>query len=359
MLAKERDSPAAQARLVELARGLEDQSLWTSDPLLAAQLERERASLVGERDALHTLRQRLSQANELADMADAEGDAQLVDEANRDVENVVDEIRALKLETLMRGPADGSSCYLEISAGLGGTEAMDFCAMLLRMYQSWADARGFAFEIKDAHPGPEAGLRSVVAHISSPGTYGWLRGEAGTHRIIRNSPFARQDIRHTSFAQVGVYPWSTELRDEDIDLRESDLRVDTFRSSGPGGQAVNTTSSAVRITHVPTGIAVASQNERSQHRNKATALALLRARLFERKLRDRAVQQQKARSELGEATFGTQIRTYYFNPKPFVKDHRSQHQENDAHAVITGELVEDFMEAYLEWDAGLRRPASR
>ena len=327
--------------------------LWDTNAALAGRLERERARLVETKEEVEHLAKQISTVAELADLAEMEADDEVMREALAEIDALRERARKLKIKSMLSGPADSFGCYIEVSAGAGGTESMDFAQMLLRMYQGWAERHGFSCVEKEITPGPDAGIRSGVVQLDSPDSYGWLRGEAGTHRIIRISPFSAKQVRHTSFAQVAVYPLNPDLKDADVDLKDSELRVDTFRASGPGGQGVNTTSSAVRVTHLPTGIAVACQSERSQHRNKAEALAMLRSRLLERKLKERAAAESKVRANLGEASFGTQMRSYYFNPKAFVKDHRSGLMVHDTASVLSGERLDEYLEAYLEWEATL------
>ena len=254
--------------------------------------------------------------------------------------------RALKhrWEAFFSDPLDGNDCYLEIHPGAGGTESQDWAAMLQRMYLRWAKAHGLETILISENAGEEAGIKSATLKIEGVNAYGWLKGESGVHRLVRISPFDANARRHTSFASIGVYP---VIDDEiDIDLNEKDVRIDTYRARGAGGQHVNTTDSAVRITHLPSGIAVQCQNERSQHKNRASAWAMLRARLYEIEQRRRADEKQAQASERGEIGWGNQIRSYVLQPYQMVKDVRTGVQSGQPQAVLDGDL-DDFLTAAL------------
>ena len=254
--------------------------------------------------------------------------------------------RALKhrWEAFFSDPLDGNDCYLEIHPGAGGTESQDWAAMLQRMYLRWAKAHGLETILISENAGEEAGIKSATLKIEGSNAYGWLKGESGVHRLVRISPFDANARRHTSFASIGVYP---VIDDEiDIDLNEKDVRIDTYRARGAGGQHVNTTDSAVRITHLPSGIAVQCQNERSQHKNRASAWAMLRARLYEIEQRRRADEKQAQANERGEIGWGNQIRSYVLQPYQMVKDVRTGVQSGQPQAVLDGDL-DDFLTAAL------------
>ena len=254
--------------------------------------------------------------------------------------------RALKhrWEAFFSDPLDGNDCYLEIHPGAGGTESQDWAAMLQRMYLRWAKAHGLETILISENAGEEAGIKSATLKIEGINAYGWLKGESGVHRLVRISPFDANARRHTSFASIGVYP---VIDDEiDIDLNEKDVRIDTYRARGAGGQHVNTTDSAVRITHLPSGIAVQCQNERSQHKNRASAWAMLRARLYEIEQRRRADEKQAQANERGEIGWGNQIRSYVLQPYQMVKDVRTGVQSGQPQAVLDGDL-DDFLTAAL------------
>jgi peptide chain release factor 2 len=343
-------------RLLEIDNEFESRpDIWERDIRTAKALAREQRILKERLDNLKELEQSFQSNLELCELAEEENDVQITNEAIRELTDTATRARKSELDSLLCGPADHMGCYFEISVGSGGTEAMDFAGQLLNMYESWASLQGFNLQIKEKQDGPEVGIRSAVVMIDTEYSYGWMRGEQGSHRICRISPYDAAARRHTSFAQVAVFPMETNDDDSEIELKESDLRIDTFRSSGPGGQSVNTTSSAVRITHIPTGVSAASQNERSQHRNKATAMSVLKAKLLAMQLKAKAEAEAKVRSSLGEASFGSQIRTYYWNPQKFVKDHRSGHEDQDAAGVLEGHKLQPFMEAYLQWETSRGR----
>ncbi|POM58948.1 Peptide chain release factor 2 [Phytophthora palmivora] len=262
----------------------------------------------------------------------------------------------LRLELLLSHESDARSCFVEIQAGAGGTDSCDWTAMLARMYARWGEARGFQVQYADESVGDEAGFRSVVLRLDGAYAYGWAKSEAGVHRLVRISPFDSAGRRHTSFAQVRVYPMATEGRsNDDIEILTKDLRIDTFRSSGPGGQHVNSTDSAIRITHLPTGIVVQSQSDRSQHRNKAEAMAMLRAKLYQRKLDEEVQSRQKFAQGLGENAWGNQIRSYVLHPYQLVKDHRTNYSEGNTGQVLDGD-IDHFIEKMLLHHAASNNP---
>lgn len=281
---------------------------------------------------------------ELIEMGEAEGDAAIVKEAEQALGETLKEARSAQVETLLSGEADGNDCYLEIHSGAGGTESQDWASMLLRMYTRWAERRKFKVETMELHDGEEAGIKSATVKISGHNAYGWLKTESGVHRLVRISPYDSAARRHTSFSSAWIYPVVDDTIN--IEINESDLKVDTYRSSGAGGQHVNTTDSAIRITHVPTGIIVACQAERSQHKNRATAMAMLKARLYEQELQKReeaASAEAAAKTDIG---WGHQIRSYVLQPYQMVKDLRTGHETSNTSAVLDGDL-DDFMEASL------------
>jgi peptide chain release factor 2 len=249
-----------------------------------------------------------------------------------------------ELETLLSGEADANDCYLEVHAGAGGTEAQDWAEMLLRMYTRWAENHGYKVEWLEESGGEEAGIKSATVKVAGHNAYGWLKTETGVHRLVRISPFDSSARRHTSFASAGIYPVIDDAID--IDIQDKDLRIDTYRASGAGGQHVNRTDSAVRMTHLPTGIVVQCQNDRSQHRNRATAMNMLKARLYEAELQKReeaAAAEHKAKTDIG---WGHQIRSYVLQPYQMVKDLRTEVETSNTQAVLDGDL-DDFMAAAL------------
>jgi peptide chain release factor 2 len=282
-----------------------------------------------------------------ADLA-AEGDAEAAPEAQTKLDEVTAALDRLELERKLGGEHDAGNAILTLHPGAGGTEAQDWAEMLLRMYLRWAERRGFKTELVDLQPGEGAGIKSATITVTGAYAYGYLHAEAGIHRLVRISPFDANARRHTSFASVFVYP---EIDEEvEIEINEADLRVDTYRSSGAGGQHVNKTDSAVRLTHLPTGIVVACQNERSQHKNKSMAMKILRARLYELekdRQREKMAELDKTKKEIA---WGSQIRSYVLHPYRLVKDHRTGTEVGNADAVLDGDL-DRFIEAYLQGQA--------
>lgn len=281
---------------------------------------------------------------ELIEMGEAENDADVVKEAEQALHETLKEARSAQVETLLSGEADANDCYLEIHSGAGGTESQDWANILLRMYTRWAERRKFKVETMEIHDGEEAGIKSATIKVTGHNAYGWLKTESGVHRLVRISPYDSAARRHTSFSSAWVYPVVDDTIN--IEINESDLKVDTYRSSGAGGQHVNTTDSAIRITHIPSGIIVACQQERSQHKNRATAMAMLKARLYEAELQKReeaANAESAAKTDVG---WGHQIRSYVLQPYQMVKDLRTGHETSNTSAVLDGDL-DDFMEASL------------
>ncbi|MDB5560789.1 MAG: Peptide chain release factor 2 [Hyphomicrobiales bacterium] len=281
---------------------------------------------------------------ELIEMGEAERDETIVKEAEAALQDMRATASRVQIETLLSGEADANDAYLEIHSGAGGTESQDWANMLLRMYTRWAERRKFKVESIEMHPGEEAGIKSATIKIAGHNAYGWLKTESGVHRLVRISPYDSQARRHTSFSSAWVYPVVDDTIN--IEINESDLKVDTYRSSGAGGQHVNTTDSAIRITHVPTGIVVACQAERSQHKNRATAMQMLKARMYEAELQKReeaANAEAAAKSEIG---WGHQIRSYVLQPYQMVKDLRTGAETSNTGAVLDGDL-DEFMEASL------------
>ncbi len=277
-----------------------------------------------------------------------EGDAESLKHLESESARVGQAIERLEFQKLLGGPTDRNSAILSINAGAGGTEACDWASMLLRMYGRWAEEKKHRVEIIDMLPGEEAGVKNVTFLVEGEFVYGHLRSENGVHRLVRISPFDSNKRRHTSFASVEVIP---EVEDDfKIDVKEADIRVDVFRSGGKGGQGVNTTDSAVRITHLPTGLVVQCQNERSQIKNRATALKVLKSRLYEREMGRREEVQQKSYGEKQEIAWGSQIRSYVLHPYNLVKDHRTDFETGDASGVLDGDL-DGFLEAYLRHEA--------
>jgi peptide chain release factor 2 len=280
----------------------------------------------------------------LAEEEDGDDSVMLINEAERDLTNIRDHVAKLELESLLNGEADKNDAYLEVNAGAGGTEAQDWANMLYRMYHRWADQHGYKVDLLDESNGEEAGIKSAIIKISGHNAYGWLKSESGVHRLVRISPFDSNAKRHTSFASIGVSPVIDDSIDIEID--EKDLRIDTYRASGAGGQHVNRTDSAVRITHGPTNIVVACQNQRSQHQNKANAMEMLKARLYELELQKREEEKMAAHGEKTDIGWGHQIRSYVLHPYQMVKDLRTNVETSQAQDVLNGDL-DMFLSASL------------
>ena len=273
-----------------------------------------------------------------------------VEKLKRDLREFEGKLSDLALKTYFTHPNDEKNAYFSIHPGSGGTESCDWAEMLYRMYRRWMERKGFQIEVIDFQSGEEAGIKRVTLHVKGPYAFGYLKSEIGVHRLVRISPFDANKKRHTSFAAVDVWP---EMEDIEIEIREEDLRIDTFRSSGAGGQHVNVTDSAVRITHLPTGIVVQCQNERSQHKNKAMALKILKIRLYQLEEEKRQKERQELYGQKGEISWGNKIRSYVLQPYTLVKDHRTGFETANVSAILEGEL-DEIIEAYLKWDAARR-----
>jgi peptide chain release factor 2 len=337
------DWDQANRRLDELNAAAEDPALW-SDGERAQSLMRERNRLAQAIERQKALEQELEDQVGLAGLAEEEGDEETLAEAEAALATLKATLERLQLESLLSGEADANDCFLEIHAGAGGTESQDWAEMLQRMYTRWAEAKGYKLEWIEESPGEEAGLKSATIKVIGHNAYGWLKNESGVHRLVRISPFDSQARRHTSFASVWVYPVIDESIE--VEVQDKDLRVDTYRASGAGGQHVNKTDSAVRLTHLPTGIVVACQNDRSQHRNRAQAMAMLKARLYElelQKRREAAEAEEAGKADIG---WGHQIRSYVLQPYQMVKDLRTGVEKGNAQGVLDGDL-DDFLEAAL------------
>ena len=290
------------------------------------------------------LSSRVRTLREMEELLEAEPDADMAAELERELVALDSEIPAFELRSLLRGPDDHRDAMVEISAGAGGTEAQDWAAMLMRMYTRWAERRGFTVEVLDLSEGEEAGIKGAMLEFRGQYAYGYLRPEAGVHRLVRISPFDAQARRHTSFASVFVYP--VVDNEINIEVRDEDVRMDVFRASGAGGQHVNKTSSAVRLTHIPSGIVVSCQQERSQFKNKATAMKMLKNALYQREVEERERKKAAIDAAKTDVSFGNQIRSYVFQPYTMVNDHRTELKIPDVQKVMDG-AIDPFIEAYL------------
>lgn len=305
---------------------------------------RERTKLESGINNILALERDLNDSLELAEMAEAEGDTALVDEAQSTLQKAQERASQAELETLLSGEADSNDAYIEFNSGAGGTESQDWTEMLLRMYSRWANARGFKVDLLEEQAGDTAGIKSATILVQGDNAYGWLKTEAGVHRLVRISPYDSNARRHTSFSSVWIYP---KIDDSiEVEILEKDVRTDTYRASGAGGQHVNKTDSAVRLTHIPTGIVVACQAERSQHKNRAAAWDMLRARLYEAELQKREAAAQQLEDSKTEIGWGRQIRSYVLQPYQMVKDLRTGVETSDTQGVLNGDL-DRFMAASL------------
>ncbi|HEX5777842.1 MAG TPA: peptide chain release factor 2 [Xanthobacteraceae bacterium] len=343
LLRRSLDVEKSERRLAELNQLAEDPRLW-DDSQKASRLMQERTALGDALESMQRIEQELADNIGLIELGEAENDQGVVTEAENALEALKRDVEGRRLEALLSGEADANDTYVEVHAGAGGTESQDWAEMLLRMYTRWAQAHGFKINIVDRADGEGAGIKSATIEVKGRNAYGWLKTEGGVHRLVRISPYDANARRHTSFASVTVYP---EVDDDiKIDINENDVRVDTMRSGGAGGQHVNKTESAVRLTHIPTGIAVVSQGDRSQHKNRAEAWRMLRAKLYDKELKKReeqAAADQAAKTDIG---WGHQIRSYVLQPYQLVKDLRTGVTSSSPQDVLNGDL-DDFIQASL------------
>lgn len=330
-------------RLDELNALAEDPDLW-NDPANAQKLMRERTKLDDAIKAVGSIEGDLSDTLEILELAELDGDTDMENEAIEQLSGLAETAKKAELQALLSGEADGNDTYVEIHSGAGGTESQDWANMLLRMYSRWAERRGFKVDTVQHMPGEEAGIKSATLQIKGEDAYGWLKTESGVHRLVRISPYDSNARRHTSFASVWVYPVIDDSID--IEINDADLKVDTYRASGAGGQHVNTTDSAIRITHQPSGIVVQCQNQRSQHKNRAEAMSMLKARLYEAELRRREEEANAVNAQKTEIGWGHQIRSYVMQPYQMVKDLRTGQESGQPDKVLDGDL-DPFMAAAL------------
>lgn len=337
------DWDRALRRLEELNSKVEDQALW-NDPKAAQEVMRERRRLEEAIGATRAIQQELDDNVELLEMAEAEGDEAMESDAVAALADLAERAERDKVKALLAGEADANDAYVEVNAGAGGTESQDWAEMLQRMYSRWAERHGYKVELVDHHSGEQAGIKSATLMIKGENAYGYAKTESGVHRLVRISPYDSNARRHTSFSSVWVYPVVDD--DIDVEVNETDLKIDTYRSSGAGGQHVNTTDSAVRITHLPSGIIVACQNQRSQHKNRAEAMKMLKARLYEAELQRREAQASAEHAAKTDIGWGHQIRSYVLQPYQLVKDLRTGVTSTAPSDVLDGDL-DRFMAAAL------------
>ena len=325
--------------------------MWNNADL-AQKLMRERGRLADMIDGVRRLEQSVTDALELVELAEAEGDAATADAAVADLIALSEDAKRREIEALLSGEADANDAYLEVNAGAGGTEAQDWAEMLLRMYQRWAEKRGFKATLTEQSDGEEAGIKSATLQVTGMNAFGWMKTETGVHRLVRISPFGGNDKRQTSFASVYVYPVVDDKIE--IEINPADIKTDTFRASGAGGQHVNKTESGVRFTHLPTGVVAASTQDRSQHKNRAIAMNMLKARLYELELRKREAISAGIEAGKTDIGWGHQIRNYVLQPYQLVKDLRTNRESGNPAAVLDGDL-DEFMAAALAARAGATR----
>jgi len=340
------DLANSEERLKSIEKTLSNSDFWQKDHSEATELSQERGVLTNRLEQWHRYKTELEELDILTTVALEENDHSSLEDLNKDLLNLEKQIERYELQSLLGEKDDKRSAIVAVNAGAGGTEAQDWVEMLLRLYLRWAESRGMKAQIVDHLPGDEAGIKNVTFTVSGPYAYGYLKSENGIHRMVRISPFDANARRHTSFASVSVLP---EIDDDiTIEINEKDIRVETFRASGPGGQHVNKTSSAVRITHLPTNIVVQCQNEKSQHRNRDLAMKILKARLYGLETEKQEKEKQLRHQSQTDIAWGNQIRSYIFNPYQLVKDHRTNLEFGNIERVMNGD-IDVFIEAYLKW----------
>ncbi|WP_155825419.1 peptide chain release factor 2 [Hippea alviniae] len=340
------DPPAKEKELKKIQEELENSSNWNDYQLLQS-LKKKQNTIEKQLDTIRELEDDVEMLLELSELA--EGDESLADELKENIENLRKKVDAAEVEAFLSGKHDSSNAIITIHSGAGGTEACDWVSMLFRMYSMWCDKNGYKLEIMDLQPGDEAGYKSITFLVEGDKAYGYLKTEHGVHRLVRISPFDANKRRHTSFASVSVLPEIAE-DDTEIEINPADLKIDTFRASGAGGQHVNRTDSAVRITHIPTGIVVSCQNERSQHKNKAFALKILKSKLYQLEQEKKRKELEQLEGEKKKIEWGSQIRSYVLHPYKMVKDHRTGVEKKDmaALSVLDGEIDDFIREALKE-----------
>jgi peptide chain release factor 2 len=340
------DLATSEERLKKIEKTLSNSDFWQKDHSEATELSQERGVLINQLEQWQRYKNELEELDILTNVALEENDQNSLKDLNKDLLELEKQIEGYELQSLLGDRDDKRNAIIAVNAGAGGTEAQDWVEMLLRLYLRWAESRGMKTQIVDHLPGDEAGIKNVTFTVSGPYAYGYLKSEDGIHRMVRISPFDANARRHTSFASVSVLP---EIEDDiTVEINDKDIRVETFRASGPGGQHVNKTSSAVRITHLPTNIVVQCQNEKSQHRNRELAMKILRARLYGLEKEKQEKEKQLRHQSQRDIAWGNQIRSYVFNPYQLVKDHRTDLEVGNIERVMNGD-IDVFIEAYLKW----------
>ncbi|EBX3788316.1 MAG: peptide chain release factor 2 [[Clostridium] symbiosum] len=332
-------------RIDELDKSMEEPGFW-DDPERSTKTVREAKNLKDTVETYRHLEQQYEDIQIMIEMGYEENDPSMIPEIQEMLDEFINSLEDIRTKTLLSGEYDNCNAILKLNAGAGGTEAMDWCSMLYRMYQRWADKKGYTTEVLDFLDGDEAGIKSITVQINGENAFGYLKSEKGVHRLVRISPFNAAGKRQTSFVSCDVMPDIEE--DLDIEVNQDDLRIDTYRSSGAGGQHINKTSSAIRITHIPTGIVVQCQNERSQFQNKDKAMQMLKAKLYLLKQQENAEKLSDIRGDVKDINFGNQIRSYVMQPYTLVKDHRTNAENGNVNAVMDGD-IDLFISAYLKW----------
>ena len=342
-----------ERRITELDKSMEEPGFW-DDPERSTKTVREAKNLKDTVDGYKHLEQQYEDIQVMIEMGYEENDPEIIPEIQEMLDEFQKDFDSIRVKTLLSGEYDSENAIIKLNAGAGGTEACDWCGMLYRMYSRWVDRKGFSMEVLDYLDGDEAGVKSVTFQVNGENAYGYLKSEKGVHRLVRISPFNAAGKRQTSFVSCDVMP--DIKKDLDVEINDDDIRIDTYRSSGAGGQHINKTSSAIRITHFPTGIVVQCQNERSQHMNKDKAMQMLKAKLFLLKQQEAEAKLSGIRGEVTDIGWGNQIRSYVMQPYTMVKDHRTSEETGNVDAVLDGD-IDPFINAYLKWIALAKKPA--
>ncbi|MBU5480789.1 peptide chain release factor 2 [Blautia sp. MSJ-19] len=344
-----------EQRVEELEREMEAPDFW-DDAEVSQQKMKELKSMKDDMEIYHSLETQMEDMETMIEMGYEENDPEIIPEIQEMLDEFQKNFDSIRVKTLLSGEYDSENAIIKLNAGAGGTEACDWCGMLYRMYSRWVDRKGFSMEVLDYLDGDEAGVKSVTFQVNGENAYGYLKSEKGVHRLVRISPFNAAGKRQTSFVSCDVMP--DIKKDLDVEINDDDIRIDTYRSSGAGGQHINKTSSAIRITHFPTGIVVQCQNERSQHMNKDKAMQMLKAKLYLLKQQEAEAKLSGIRGEVTDIGWGNQIRSYVMQPYTMVKDHRTSEETGNVDAVLDGD-IDPFINAYLKWIALAKKPAEQ